>query len=111
MEIQSAFNSGVTGFRNATELATESASEIARQSVDDFRQVDDSRAVEDPQNTNNSNSRDNAVKPESKPEIRESDSVTEELVNLRVAEHQAQASVKVIATADEIVGSLIDTRV
>lgn len=101
MDIQSAFNSGVTGFRNATELATESASKIARQSVDDSRPVEDSQKATFKAE----------VKPEPEREIPENTSVTEELVNLRVAEHQALASAKVIATADEVVGSLIDTRV
>lgn len=94
MEIQSAFNSGVTGFRQATELANESAAKIASQAVDYSQNTADIR-----------------VKPESNTAVRETTSVTEELVNLRVAEHQALASARVIATADEVVGSLIDTRI
>lgn len=37
--------------------------------------------------------------------------VTESLINLRLAETQAQASAKVIETADNMLGSLIDTKV
>jgi flagellar hook-associated protein FlgK len=91
MEIQSAFNSGVNGFRNATELATESSTNIAKLSTN--------LATE------------NVAQPADEVNLSTQTSITEELVNLRVAEHQAMASAKVITTADEVVGSLIDTRV
>lgn len=93
MDINSAYNSGVSGFQAATERASESASNIAQAQNDNVQSRSSSTGVE----------LDQAVQ-EAKP-------VTEELVNLRVAENDAKANAKVIATADEVVGSLIDTRV
>jgi len=93
MEIQSAFNSGVSGFRQATELASESASNIANRSTNPPAEPAAEQQAASPL----------ATQP--------STSITEDIVNLRVAEHQALASAKVISTADEVVGSLIDTRV
>ena len=37
--------------------------------------------------------------------------LTESLVNLKIGEVNAQASARVIETADEVLGTLIDTRV
>jgi len=37
--------------------------------------------------------------------------VTAEVINMKLAEVQAQASARVITTADEMVGSLIDVSV
>ena len=91
MNIQSAFDAGVAGFNNASALANESASKIA-----EYSEVNATPKV---------------VKNERSLEVEAPISLTEELVNLKVAEHQALASAKVITTADEVVGSLIDTRV
>lgn len=93
MEINSAFDSGIAGFKAATERASQSASNIAQAQNDNVQARSSSTSVELEQ----------AV-PEAK-------SLTEELINLRVAEHDAKASAKVITTADEVLGSLIDTRV
>ena len=94
MEIQSAFNAGVSGFQRATELANDSAANIAGQSLE-------TAAPEAGQAPANSAQ---AAAPSP------TTAITEELVNLRVAEYQAKASAKVIDTADDMVGSLIDTR-
>ena len=93
MNIQSAFNSGVAGFNNATERASESAQEIAQQQVPTQAASNVSEGETETVN---------AV-PQNTP-------VTESLINLRLAETQAQASSQVIDTADNVVGSLIDTR-
>ena len=94
MEIQSAFNAGVSGFQRATELANDSAANIAGQSLETAA----------PEAEQASASRPQAAAAEQTPNL------TEELVNLRVAEYQAKAAAKVIDTADDVVGSLIDTR-
>jgi len=93
MEINSAFNSGVAGFQAANERAGESASNIAQAQNDSAQARSSSTQVETEQ------------------AVQEAKPVTTELVNLRVAEHDAKAAAKVINTADEVLGSLIDTRV
>lgn len=40
----------------------------------------------------------------------EQPSVSEELVRMKVAQYQAEASTQVVKTADEVLGTLIDTR-
>lgn len=94
MNIQSAFNSGVTGFNDATQQAAESGSKIAQYTTSQ------------PENIGQ-----NTSKVEVATRVVEPVAITQELVNLKVAEHQALASAKVITTADEVLGSLIDTRV
>ena len=94
MEIQSSFHSGVSGLQNAAQQVDKSASNIAKQSIDysensvhqrSDNQISTNTALEVP-----------TPKVEAAPQARESTTVTEELVNLRVAEHQALASSKVI---------------
>lgn len=100
MEIQSAFNSGLQGFQNATERANEAASIIVSETIasdtvysaEDFsqgQQVND--GVVD-QNTQSG----------------ELSDLNQEIVELKVAEFQAKASAEVIQTADDILGTLID---
>ena len=88
MNIESAFNSGVAGYNQATQRVSESANNIAQQN--------------------------NQPQTESPTEIAQAAArtqpVEESLINLRVAEHEAQASVSVIEAADDVLGSLIDTR-
>ncbi len=93
MDINSAFDSGVAGFQAATERASQSASNIAQAQNDSIQARSSSTSVELEQ------------------AVQETKPLTEELVNLRVAEHDAKAAAKVITTADEVLGSLIDTRV
>jgi len=89
MNIQSAFNSGVTGFNQATERVAESANNIAQQQVTPAQKQTEVKAE-----TGYSQQR----------------PVTDDLINLRVAENDAKTSARVIETADEVLGSLIDTR-
>ena len=95
MNISSAFSSGLAGYQNASSQLSVASDKIANASV-----------------TNNSNS----VEPVTEQNLsassqREPVSITEELINMKVAELQAKASVNVISTADEMVGTLIDTSV
>ena len=93
MNIQSAFDSGVAGFNQANERAAQSAREIAQQQAPSqspaASEVGTELASAVPKNT----------------------PITESLINLRVAENEARTSSKVIETADNVLGSLIDTRV
>ncbi|HIP76627.1 MAG TPA: flagellar biosynthesis protein FlgE [Psychromonas hadalis] len=85
MEINSAFNQGVSGFQNASKLINEASVNIASVNVQ-------SKGLSTEGSENNV-------------------SITEELINLKVAEFQAVASAKVISTADEMLGTLIDTSI
>ena len=91
MNIQSAFDSGDAGFNQATERAAESAREINQQQVTQPQPNEEVVEVE--------------------ASAQQNTPVTESLINLRLAETQAQASAKVIETADNMLGSLIDTKV
>jgi len=96
MEIQSAFNAGVQGFQTATEEANRAASDIARSSAASAEisvQPLETNTLTQTASTNEPNG------------------LTESIVNLRVAEVQAQASAEVIQSADENLGTLIDVRV
>lgn len=96
MEIQSAFNAGVQGFQTATEEASRAASDIARSTAAD------AEASAEPVASNTSSPLSVTNEP---------NGLTESIVNLRVAEVQAQASAEVIQSADENLGTLIDVRV
>ena len=94
MEIQSAFNAGVQGFQRANNDVKEAAVDIATHAEgskgqDDLQQASASLAVP----------------------LREPSGLTESVLNLKVAEVQAKASVNVIQAADENLGTLIDVRV
>lgn len=84
---QSAFYAGVQGFQNATDTANKAATDIVAQTT--VTQSEPTQA-----STNQSNA-----------------SLTDSIVALNVAETQAQASAKVIKTADEMLGTIIDTKV
>ena len=96
MQVQSAFASGVQGLQRSEQALNEASAAIARQPVEQQQQQ---RNVESPQPQQTTAS-----------STAESRPVTDELVKLRLAERDAQASSKVIQTADQAVGSLIDTR-
>ncbi|MGB2739815.1 MAG: hypothetical protein WBC60_04590 [Cognaticolwellia sp.] len=96
MEIQSAFNAGVQGFAKATEDATQAAASI----------VSNTTISSDVQNTSQSNS----VNAQNANTV-EGASLTQSVVDLRVAEFQAKASANVVEAADENLGTLLDVRV
>lgn len=87
MEIQSAFNSGVQGLQTASNQVTEAASNIARETARTEPPVQQTLESPPPQD------------------------VTTSLVQLKVAENGAAASTRVIETADQTLGTIIDTRV
>lgn len=90
MDVHSAFNSGLAGFQDASARVNNASSRIANAGM-----------AETPQGSGDLSS----------PVERKAISLTPELVNLKVAEFQAKASAKVISTADDMLGTLIDTSV
>ncbi|MCK5818832.1 MAG: hypothetical protein KAH18_06180 [Psychromonas sp.] len=82
MEINSAFNQGVIGFQNASTQIAQASVKISHATAQRDDQASTDRAP-----------------------------VSTELINMKVAQHQAIATANVIKTADDMVGSLIDTRV
>ena len=96
MEIQSAFNAGVQGFQKATEDANKAAVAIASETT--FRD----EAVTQGRETTETRQATTSAEPTN---------LNEEIVNLKVAEQQAKASAKVIESADENLGTLLDVRV
>lgn len=93
MHVQSAFYSGLSGLRNASMQLNEASSKISRESTE-----------------KKSNS---GALPSAQIDIARSQpsSLNNELLNLKTAEFQAKSSVNVIRTADEMLGTLIDTSV
>lgn len=103
MEIQSAFNAGVQGFQKASESASKAAENIATSVSEnpDYYGLDQD-SDQDNENTTTSlaaNGENNTV------------SLTQSVVDLRVAEFQAKASAEVVESADENLGTLLDVRV
>lgn len=99
MEIQSAFNAGVQGFQKASEDANKAAENIAASVVESPESYgiaqESNHQVSDVVNQNS----DNSV------------SLTQSVVDLRVAEFQSKASAEVVQSADENLGTLLDVRV
>ena len=91
MEIQSAFNSGVQGLQKATKAADQAAADIVA-STSAVREADN--VSQAPVNTE-----------QDIPDLNRS------IVELKVAEHQAKASIEVIKTADDSLGTLLDVTV
>ncbi len=96
MEIQSAFASGVQGFQKASEDANQAAANIASQTSQNTNEID-SVNESTTSNVNSAAAQSNQVI-----------DINQEVVNLKVAEHQAKASAQVIQSADESLGTLID---
>ena len=81
MQIDNILNTGVQGFQDATRRAGEAAQDIASQSVKDA----------------------------SSESINQND-LTSSLVDLKVAELDAKANAKVIESASDLVGTLLDVK-
>lgn len=101
MEVPSAFNSGVQGFQRAQLSANEAAQNIVKQTTPPEneqaeRSAESQRAEAQEQTSLASN--------------QQTPTLTDSIVQLKVAEHQAKASANVIKTADETIGTLIDTK-
>lgn len=105
MEIQSALNSGIQGFQNATEIANEAASNIARQTTE--QNIVFNSAGFSPENFEQGQQANDSIIDQN---TKSGDlaSINKSLVDLRVAEFQAKASAEVIQTADDTLGTLID---
>ncbi|WP_354624610.1 flagellar basal body rod C-terminal domain-containing protein [Psychromonas sp. MME2] len=95
MDVRSAYNSGLTGFQDASAKLSNASSRIAQAGAAG----------------NSVNENQQATEINSSPAERAPISLTTELVNLKVAEYQAKASAKVISSADEVMGTLINTSV
>lgn len=79
MQVNSALNTGLQGFQEAQSRINQAAHDIASQSVTD--------STVDSIDTND---------------------LTTSLVELKVAEHDAKANAKVIQTASDVLGTLLD---
>ena len=95
MDVRSAYQSGLAGLQNASAQLTHSSANIAQ-----------AGGVESASIQNQPNAENLALSAEQSPV-----SLTTELVNMKVAEFQAKSSAKVITTADDMVGTLINTSV
>ena len=97
MEISgSAFNSGVSTIQSGQRRVEQAASDIA------------SNAFSAPPQTAQP-ARQNQVNPSAEVPADSRPDLTESLVALRVGQNEAQAGAKVVKTADEVLGTLIDT--
>lgn len=95
MDVRSAFNSGLSGFQDASAQLSNASSRIAQAGTAEKSMTGDQQAP-------------GIISP---PAERTSISITTELINLKIAEIQAKGAAKVITTADEMVGTLINTSV
>lgn len=102
MEIQSAFNVGVQGLQKANEDVYKAAENIATSTSLAAESYGVVQASNDPVAN---------VNEITKQKGDSSVNLTQSLVDLRVAEFQAKASVEVIQSADENLGSLLDVTV
>ncbi|NVK24916.1 MAG: hypothetical protein HWE10_08305 [Gammaproteobacteria bacterium] len=95
--VPSAFQSGLSGIQKAEQGVAEAAVQINRLNTEQERVAE--VQAEPQQNTNEA------------PEQQARPSLETEAVNLIVNEKLAKANSKVIKTADEMIGTLIDTKV
>lgn len=97
MDIGSALNSGIQGLQDANQGVAEVSANIARARTE--REGVEQEQVEQ-------------QSLESPPPIPANQvNLTDEVVNLRVEQFNAQANTQTIQTADEVLGTLIDVRV
>ena len=98
MEISAnAFRSGLSGIQSGQRRADQAAADIASSTVNPAQQ-----AIQTPPQ--------NQVNPSSQVAERSRPDLTESLVTLRAAENEVRANARVVDTADEVLGTLIDTR-
>lgn len=98
MEISAnAFRSGLNGIQSGQRRADQAAADIASNTVNPAQQATQTP----PQNQVNPSSQ---IAERSRPDL------TESLVTLRAAENEVRANARVVDTADEVLGTLIDTR-
>lgn len=94
--VPSAFQSGLSGIQKAEQGVAESAVQINRLNTEQERVAE--VQAQPQQNTNDAPQQDRP-------------SLEAEAVNLIVNEKLAKANTKIIQTADEMIGTLIDTKV
>ncbi len=87
MQVNNALNTGVQGFQNAQARANQAAQEIATQQSGNLNQTDSSKE--------SSNNKD----------------LTNSLVDLKTAENDAKANARVIESASDILGTILDISV
>lgn len=99
MEISStnAFYSGLNGIQSGQRRVEQAAGEIAGSAVTQSQQP-------------SQNAPTNQVSPPTQTTERSQPDLTESLVALRVGENEVRANARVVETADEALGTLIDTR-
>lgn len=90
----SAFQTGVEGVKQANENAEQAALKISQLNQSQQQQSVVANNEQPPRDIE-----------------QERVSAPAELVNLAVSEHQAKANIKTIQTADDMIGTLIDTKV
>ncbi len=95
MDVRSAYYSGLAGFQDASAQLSNASTRIAQAGSAETGMTENQRPTES----------------QSLSTERAPISLTAELINLKVAEYQAKASAKVIMTADQALGSLINTSV
>ncbi|WP_022942757.1 hypothetical protein [Psychromonas hadalis] len=95
MDVRSAFNSGLAGFQDASAQLSNASSRIAQAGKAETKLTGEQLPSE-----SLSSSAERAPI-----------SITTELINMKITELQAKASAKVISTANEMAGTLIDTTV
>lgn len=93
--VASAIQSGLNGYNRAEQGVEEAALAINRLNGEEEMQL----------------TADNNATSSNIPQVTNKPSLEAEAVNLIVHEHLAKANVKVIKTADDMLGSLIDTKV
>ncbi|MEM0515126.1 hypothetical protein WCN91_06745 [Pseudoalteromonas sp. YIC-827] len=101
MTVAMIFNAGMDGFARAQQDATQASANINRATTAqlDTQQLQLGRQ---PQGASNGET---LIAP-----VAETPRLEQELVNLQVAELQAKASARVISSADELLGTIIDIR-
>ena len=97
MEIPSAFNSGLQGLQNARATAEQAAVDIVANTTLNTEQQTS------PANNGEVNTEVNAAN-----NTTELPDLNQAIVNLKVAEFQAKASIEVIKSADDSLGTLLD---
>jgi len=97
MEIPSAFNSGLQGLQNARSTADQAAADIVANTTASAEQQNGSVST-DEVNTE-------VTSPSSNKELPD---LNQAIVSLKVSEYQAKASVEVIKSADDSLGTLLD---
>lgn len=104
MDIQSAFNAGALGLQRASKGITEATVNINRETTNQQRlqNAQDTAAVERARNAQPTAVTDNQ---------RATPSLEQSLVQLTAEQRNAEANVRSIETADQVLGSVIDIRV